>query len=387
MVMHNQASAGFPPAAGRRAFRAGFTMVELIVSIGVGAIVLMAMMMFFINSNRSYLNQDEIIVMNQNLRLAMDSLSRDVRMAGSGVGFFGKNARRVYISYDQSVGGGYNPSCYPSATGDHAAKASDGKYGIVPIDSCDGGPGGPDGIGLFGFLPYMASPLGATDGYSGQSSLVGRGWNDEFLDDFKVKDIHPLAVVVLVGNKPRVFVTSGVASTTSEPDGAYTFSLPISSTGALHRIYNTGDYGEGGPYGSSYNYYTYVMGDFFWLHYFIDASDGDNPRLMLWARHLGVEGQDEVVVANAIEDLQFRYIIDDDETKAYDALDDAAIDLDKNRVTAVKIALSARTERPSATGGRYLRPAIYNHSGADNDAFDGYRRQTLETTVYVRNAR
>lgn len=384
--MRNQILTGLPPTSGRRLSRAGFTMVELLVSMGVGAIVLMAMVMFFLNTNRSYLNQDEMIVMNQNLRLAMDSISRDVRMAGSGMGLFGNEVNRVYISYNKSVAGAYQPKCYPSATGPNPGKASDGKYGIVPVDSCDGEIDGTDGISLLGFMPFMGSPLGATDGYTGHDPIEGLGWNKDMLDDFRIKTAQPLAIAVLVEDsgdyKPRIFVTSGLAST-SESGTNYNFSLPVASSGALQSIYNTGAYAQGGPYGSV-NYYTFVMGDFFWLHYFIDRTETTNPKLTLWARHTGVAGQEEMVVANAIEDLQFKYMVDDDPT-AYDSLSDNAIDLDKNRVTAVKVALVARTERPSATGGRFSPVQVYNHTTVG--PVDSYRRQALETVVYLRNAR
>lgn len=60
----------------------GFTIVELMVAIGIGAIVLAAVMTSFLSQHRSYLAQDDVVELQQNGRIAFDMLTRDIRGAG-----------------------------------------------------------------------------------------------------------------------------------------------------------------------------------------------------------------------------------------------------------------------------------------------------------------
>ncbi len=60
----------------------GFTIIELLVAMGVGAIVMMAVMTAFISQHNSYLAQENVVEMQQNLKVAMDMISNDIRSAG-----------------------------------------------------------------------------------------------------------------------------------------------------------------------------------------------------------------------------------------------------------------------------------------------------------------
>lgn len=60
----------------------GFTLVELMIAMTIGGLVMAAVMTAFISQHRSYLAQDDIIDMQQNGRVAMDMLTRDIRTAG-----------------------------------------------------------------------------------------------------------------------------------------------------------------------------------------------------------------------------------------------------------------------------------------------------------------
>lgn len=60
----------------------GFTLVELMISMAVGAIVMAAVMTAFMSQHKSYLAQDDVVEMQQNVRVAMDMLTREIRLAG-----------------------------------------------------------------------------------------------------------------------------------------------------------------------------------------------------------------------------------------------------------------------------------------------------------------
>ncbi len=60
----------------------GFTLIELLIVAGMLAIVMAAVYSLYLTHMRSAYSQDEVVEVQQNLRIAMESLSRDIRMAG-----------------------------------------------------------------------------------------------------------------------------------------------------------------------------------------------------------------------------------------------------------------------------------------------------------------
>ena len=60
----------------------GFTIVELLVAMAIVGLVLGAMYAVFTSSNRSYHTQDRVVDTQQGLRVGIDFLIRDIRLAG-----------------------------------------------------------------------------------------------------------------------------------------------------------------------------------------------------------------------------------------------------------------------------------------------------------------
>lgn len=60
----------------------GFTLVELMVAMALGLVVLGAMYGVFTLQNKQLSNQEQIVEMQQSARMAIDILSREIRMAG-----------------------------------------------------------------------------------------------------------------------------------------------------------------------------------------------------------------------------------------------------------------------------------------------------------------
>lgn len=70
----------------------GFTLVELMVSMGIGMVILAAVTTTFMSQTRIYNAQEQINEMQQKVRGALDILSRELKMAGykpNGGGFNG----------------------------------------------------------------------------------------------------------------------------------------------------------------------------------------------------------------------------------------------------------------------------------------------------------
>ncbi|MDH4203891.1 MAG: prepilin-type N-terminal cleavage/methylation domain-containing protein [Desulfobacteraceae bacterium] len=60
----------------------GFTIVELLVAMVVSLLALGAIYSTFLNQHKSYVVQEETSAMNQNLRIALFYMQREIRMAG-----------------------------------------------------------------------------------------------------------------------------------------------------------------------------------------------------------------------------------------------------------------------------------------------------------------
>ena len=60
----------------------GFTLTELMVAVLIAAVVMTGMFMLYRNQQRSYVLQDQVAAMQQNLRSALYFMAREIRMAG-----------------------------------------------------------------------------------------------------------------------------------------------------------------------------------------------------------------------------------------------------------------------------------------------------------------
>ena len=60
----------------------GFTLIELMVALVISSIVIVAIFMTFNSQHKSYITQDRVSDMHQNIRAAMYFMEREIRMAG-----------------------------------------------------------------------------------------------------------------------------------------------------------------------------------------------------------------------------------------------------------------------------------------------------------------
>lgn len=70
------------PPAGGRGRAAGFTIVELLVTLTVAGVLGMAILALVLGQNRFYGQSDDVIYAQQSLRAAMDLMASELRMAG-----------------------------------------------------------------------------------------------------------------------------------------------------------------------------------------------------------------------------------------------------------------------------------------------------------------
>jgi type IV pilus assembly protein PilW len=83
----------------------GFTLIEMLISMAIGMIIIIALSSTFLLQRDAYDDQEQIAEMVQNARAAMDMMTREIRMGGydpTGAGFDGipYNAGQVQIRAD-----------------------------------------------------------------------------------------------------------------------------------------------------------------------------------------------------------------------------------------------------------------------------------------------
>jgi type IV pilus assembly protein PilW len=60
----------------------GFTLVELMITVAISGIIIAAIYSAYISQQRTYLAQEQVAEMQQNIRAAIDMMAREIRMAG-----------------------------------------------------------------------------------------------------------------------------------------------------------------------------------------------------------------------------------------------------------------------------------------------------------------
>ena len=85
----------------------GFTLIEILVAMVIAAIVMTSVYSVYYSQQRSYIIQEEVAAMHQNLRAAMSIMEREIRMAGcnptgnaSNLGFLDNQANRIQFTED-----------------------------------------------------------------------------------------------------------------------------------------------------------------------------------------------------------------------------------------------------------------------------------------------
>lgn len=84
----------------------GFTLIELLIGIALSGIVISAIYSLYISQSKSYTIQGQIAEMQQNARVAMDMMVRDIRMAGydpteaAGAGIVAASSNSIQFTAD-----------------------------------------------------------------------------------------------------------------------------------------------------------------------------------------------------------------------------------------------------------------------------------------------
>lgn len=91
LFQHCSIPIGGKPLRSIRKNEPGFTLIELMIAVAIAGILMVSIYNLYISQSSTYTVQELVSEMQQNARVAMDIISRDIRMAG----------------YDPTGGGGF----------------------------------------------------------------------------------------------------------------------------------------------------------------------------------------------------------------------------------------------------------------------------------------
>ena len=313
---------------------AGFTLIELLVAIALGMVILAGLFRTFKVQHDSYVLQDQVSAMQQNLRAAMHFITRDLQMAGYYTNF-DRNSRQLDWN---DLDGDSNP----------ANNMETGRPLIFGVNNVSAsGDNIKDNTDVIVIVKAgsEAHTLGAGEGASaGMITLSSRD-----LDGDGTADLNNSA------KKFGLLVKQDLSF--AEFFQVNSASGDITPPGGLVENYTSGD--------------TVFRTDI--IIYRVDDSTPTHPCLV--RKNLGSDAAYQVIAEN-IDNLKFRYQLNDG-TWVNDPAGNQA------RVRAVEVLLVARTAYPqrgyrdtsSITFGGIAIPAPN----------DSYRRKTLNSIVKTRN--
>ena len=309
---------------------AGFSLVEVMAALVILAIAMTAVFATFTSQQKSFTVQSRVAEMQQNLRQAVDYMSRDIRLAGyripdnvtipNGVVETGVTSLRSLYAIDNNAGPDQIYILY----------LFDMDVNQPPLDNAAAVPANATSI-------TASSATGfATAG--GELVLVT---DDSTADLYRTSGATP-------ANAPTTLTFGGGVFNFNT---GHTKSYPAGSTVAKARF----------------------------VRYYIDSTDPAHPTLMV-DRMGGLASQP---LADDIEDMQLTYGIDTSSPA------DGVVDVwtsnpaTPSQIRQVRLQFVARTRLPEA-GWAEIRPALGNHPGGGTA--DGYRRRIYDVVIDVRNS-
>jgi len=342
-----------PMTHSRTSSQAGFSLVELMVAVTIGFIVIGAVGYLYIGSRGAFRTADNMSRMQETARYAMDTLTRDIRMAGyrgcaSGSGTFNNtlnnsalnayNFGQPLAGYD-AQGAGWSPAL-PTGTGGLSTLS------ILP---------GTDAIVLrstAGMGAYVTQQPGNTSA------------------DLKVTTPNDLAI--------------GDIAMVTDCTNATVFQITNfnATGGGQNVVHNTG---TGTPGNATQDLgHNFLNGEIAKMQsktYFIRTGASGRPALWVYDNFLATSASNPVELADGVQDMQIQYGVDTNSDGAIDSYATAGLVANWDQVVAVRISLLMA----SPDNNIVTSQQTYNYNNAAVGAGDRRMYQVLTTTIGVRN--
>ena len=332
----------------------GFTLVELLVAMAVSGIVAAAIFTVFKSQQDSYIVQEDVAAMQQNLRAGMSMLSHDVRMAGHGPISWG-GIKGIYI---------YNNNNNPD------------QIDIIYVD-----PSVHTTITQPMLSPTAVLDVDSTnDFFDNDLAIITDGNNASLLKITPVQGSKlkhkPIAGNINPPGGHNIFPSGGYASGSDVYKVRYDVSYRINTNDPLHPRLAINFYGPNGAGG-----YQPLANNIEAIGFACAYDSNDDGKLdtsssghILWAIDSNNDGQLDTLL-----DTNDDGVIDINDNPSGIALSNP-VSIDQIR--SVKIWLLARSRRPDRS---YINKNTYVVANKRITPGDNYRRRLLVTTVTCRN--
>lgn len=325
----------------------GFTLVELLVAMAIASVVGMAGVSLFSTSNWAYKVNEDVAEAQQNGRVSMERLAKDIRTAGFGL---------PDPPFTLSIGG---------------------QNWTSPITvTTSGGSGGSDSITILGIGYEAGTLVGGPVENTGTSTYLcySSTGTERFFGGNANNGSSPYSArtqISLNGSTYILLATNQVRQTCNGTD----IQLQLSSPATLGRAY---------PNGTP----VYIIQAVTYSIVTNDASASPpctsaNPCLRS-TDLTELRGVGSQTLAEDIEDIQFAYGVDADRDGKMDSSTLSNDPADDSSILAVRATVVAKTRNKDMKGSTFTRPAIEDHSAS---ASDNYRRRTLTKIIKLRNPR
>ncbi|MDR1487053.1 MAG: PilW family protein [Deltaproteobacteria bacterium] len=360
--LNQKQSPGIPGGiASKISGRAGLTLIELIIALFLTILLIGVTITIYQSNSRYYYQQQAILEQEQNLRTALYIMARDVRMAGDGLKVMGVSRAQAYVE-NGATGSWYTYEVDSSGT----LAGATGLMAVYGVDNNDA----TDTLTVFRSEVESSTAFGQL-----LASFIVSDGNLQFTSAIPDGMVEPGDILGVVYADNAVLVEAETITNSSVAPGVITLGDRFKPSSGFPG-------GISFPSGS----YVYNLRDVSLTTYWVDTA---NHNLMARLNHLtGIEyDRDDlasVIIATGIEDLQVRYVLNDDEPST--GQDGLAIDdlLTGRFVRQVNIGLVGRSAK-SISGLKNFQPInLFNHNAATGVS-DGYPRQVVTTMVNLRN--
>jgi type II secretory pathway pseudopilin PulG len=341
--------------------RPGLTLIELLVALVLTIMIIGATFMIYQTNSRYYYRQQARLEQAQNLRSALYTLARDLRMAGDGLIVMGVPLVHAYLPEPDGTGGAWFRY---EVDGSGALAGDPGLRAIFGLDATDG----PDSITVFRSEVESSNAFGQLD-----EPFLSTSSNLILASPVPERSVSEGDVLGLVSGRDAVLVKAGT----------------ISGPGADGKITLDAALKPGSSFPSSLSFprgsFVYNLRDVHLTTYWVDTA---NRNLMARYHHLaGLDYDDPVkssiIVAPGIEDLQLRYVMNgQDPDDGVDGLTLAILEAD-NWVRQIQIGLVSRSEYRDPTNSTFMPVSMFNH--VVSEPADGHMRQVQTGGVNLRN--
>ncbi len=349
---------------------AGFTLVELVIAMVVTGLMILVIMLTFTAQNELYRRQHDIGRTQQNLRLGMEIVAKDVSLTGFGAGVAGE--------FYGILPGGSPDTAVPTVTqqNEHPAGSYSDALTLVYID--------PD-RNHWGLVDQSDAGAGyASDYRCGTTQLRFSSATVGVAGNFDENDEQwdQIACFSHAGNIG--LGVSYVWAVSGEGD---------SSTGIVSVDQNTQtDYeaicDKGLPE-------EMVCGPLVMVTYYIDRDgDGNGPGTgalpyLMMSTDEEINDADDIPIAAGIEDLQFGFcdLLTDCDSQTWVGNHEMTDPYTFANLSRIRVRMTARSEREEEKGLPASAPAILDPNYTRDTTQDTYHRRVAHQVVNIQNAR